>query len=307
MDLKEEKYITILAKYGNISIAADKLFISQPALSMYVKKIEKILGVKLFDRSGKKFVLTPAGELYVQKAKKMLRLDEEFHAGLNDFNNNMSGKLSIGIESSLSPQVLSQLLPAFHKKYANVKIDIHEMLNSSLEEMQKKHSCTFYIMHLNNLSSEFHCDCYFQDQLLLLMSKESRLTRYLQSNNKEDLYPYIDLKVCRNELFILPKTIQNIRRQLDIIFEEENIYPSETVEIRMFDCAAALVSENMGICFVRESYLKQLHLKKPIISCIFSTPQLRQNNIYICYLKDHILTDYEKYALTILKSCYPFQ
>ena len=51
MDLKEEKYITILAKYGNISIAADKLFISQPALSMYVRKIEKILGVKLFDRS----------------------------------------------------------------------------------------------------------------------------------------------------------------------------------------------------------------------------------------------------------------
>lgn len=46
MDLKEEKYITILAKYGNISIAADKLFISQPALSMYVRKIEKILGVK---------------------------------------------------------------------------------------------------------------------------------------------------------------------------------------------------------------------------------------------------------------------
>ena len=72
MDLREQKYVCTLAELGNLTRAAERLYISQPALSIYITNLEKNLGTPLFDRSGKKFTLTYAGEQYVKRAEKML-------------------------------------------------------------------------------------------------------------------------------------------------------------------------------------------------------------------------------------------
>ena len=61
--------------------AAKLLFISQPALSLYISNLENILGIRLFERIGKSFVLTQAGELYVEKARQMLSLKESLIMG----------------------------------------------------------------------------------------------------------------------------------------------------------------------------------------------------------------------------------
>ena len=76
MDLREQKYVCALAECGNLTRAAEKLYISQPALSIYINNLENSLGVKLFERIGKRFVLTYAGERYVEAAQKMLDLKE---------------------------------------------------------------------------------------------------------------------------------------------------------------------------------------------------------------------------------------
>ena len=55
MNLKEQTYVCVLAECGNITKAADRLYISQPALSIYINNLEKSLGTKLFERAGKRF------------------------------------------------------------------------------------------------------------------------------------------------------------------------------------------------------------------------------------------------------------
>ena len=72
MNLKEQEYVCALAENGTITAAAKELFISQPALSIYINNLEKSLGVRLFERVGKQFILTYAGEQYVEKAKLIL-------------------------------------------------------------------------------------------------------------------------------------------------------------------------------------------------------------------------------------------
>lgn len=72
MDLREQKYVCALAECGNLTRAAEKLFISQPALSIYITNLEKSMGVSLFDRSGKKFTLSPeALVLWAQREGRM--------------------------------------------------------------------------------------------------------------------------------------------------------------------------------------------------------------------------------------------
>ena len=77
MNLKEQEYVCALAENGTITAAAKELFISQPALSIYINNLEKSLGVRLFERVGKQFILTYAGEQYVEKAKLILQLSHE--------------------------------------------------------------------------------------------------------------------------------------------------------------------------------------------------------------------------------------
>ena len=70
MDLKEQKYVCTLAECKSLTRASERLYISQPALSLYINNVEKILGARLFERNGRKFELTWLGKQYVEKASR---------------------------------------------------------------------------------------------------------------------------------------------------------------------------------------------------------------------------------------------
>ena len=91
MNLKEQLYVCTLAKCGTISKAAEELYISPPALSVYLSNLEKYLGVRLFERTGKSLVLTSMGREYVERAEKMLKMKEEFELLLEQSNGNARG------------------------------------------------------------------------------------------------------------------------------------------------------------------------------------------------------------------------
>ena len=78
MNLKEQTYICTLARCGTITKAAEELFITAPALSMFLSNLEKNLGVRLFSRTGKTLEPTPIGWEYIQHASQMLLLKEDF-------------------------------------------------------------------------------------------------------------------------------------------------------------------------------------------------------------------------------------
>ena len=79
------------------------LFISQPALSIYISNLENSLGVKLFERIGKSFILTYAGERYVETAKKMLDLNEGFEQELQEIVGEYKGCVRLGMQTGVPP------------------------------------------------------------------------------------------------------------------------------------------------------------------------------------------------------------
>ena len=97
MEVKEQRYVCTLAETGNLTKAADQLFISQPALSIYISNLEKRLGTPLFERRGKRFVLTQAGERYVWHARKILEEASAFDSEFTNLISDQSGRLRLGI------------------------------------------------------------------------------------------------------------------------------------------------------------------------------------------------------------------
>ena len=77
MDVRYYEYIVAIADQGSITRAAEQLFITQPALTKFLQRIEKELGLPLFVRKGKQFILTKAGQKYVEVGHEILRLDRK--------------------------------------------------------------------------------------------------------------------------------------------------------------------------------------------------------------------------------------
>ena len=86
MKSREYEYIQTIANELNITRASERLFVSQPALSRFLKNVEKDLGTLLFERIGKKMVLTPAGKVYVEKAREIIDLDSQMRNTIQELD-----------------------------------------------------------------------------------------------------------------------------------------------------------------------------------------------------------------------------
>ena len=139
MDFRELSYITAIAKYQNITKAAESLYISQPTLSKFLKALEEDIGLKLFRRLGNRYVLTHAGECYLQKAEQILQLKNELDLELADIMKRDVGVLRVAFPTMRCTYMLPATLPDFQKLYPNVKVEIIEAHSDQLDPVSYTH------------------------------------------------------------------------------------------------------------------------------------------------------------------------
>jgi LysR family hydrogen peroxide-inducible transcriptional activator len=135
--LNELRYIVAVAQERNFGRAATKCFVSQPALSVAIQKLEEELGAPLFERGKSEITITPVGERIVEQAQKVLeetaRIREIAQAGRNQ----LVGLLKIGVIYTIGPYLLPDLIPLLHARAPQMPLDIEENLTEHLETALK--------------------------------------------------------------------------------------------------------------------------------------------------------------------------
>src|SRR5699024_654521 len=134
MDFTELKYVLAITKHQNITKAASSLFISQPSLSKFLKNLETRLGLKLFNRIGKKYVLTYAGEIYVDTIYRIISLHKQFNNTFNDIKNDKKGRIHLALSRIRGSHDLPNVLPVFTKEYPEFNIEVTEAQSAESEE-----------------------------------------------------------------------------------------------------------------------------------------------------------------------------
>ncbi len=133
MTLNELKYLVAVAQERNFGRAAAKCFISQPALSVAIQKLEEELGTQVFERGKNEVTITPVGERIVEQAQRVLeeaaRVREIAQAGRNQ----LVGTLRLGVIYTVAPYLLPDLIPALHDRAPQMPLDIEENLTENLE------------------------------------------------------------------------------------------------------------------------------------------------------------------------------
>lgn len=130
---QEMKYIFSVYEEGSISKAAEKLYMTQSALSMAVQRVEHSINALIFDRSKRPLALTPVGALYIRKYYEISQLEKELEEQIHDLNHLKSGSLTIGGTQYIFSYVLASILMQFKTEYPDVKIHLSECSSGQLE------------------------------------------------------------------------------------------------------------------------------------------------------------------------------
>jgi LysR family transcriptional regulator, hydrogen peroxide-inducible genes activator len=134
MTLAELRYLVAVARERNFRHAAEKSFVTQPALSIAIAKLEEELGAQLFERGRRGVSLTPVGERVVAQAIRILdevaRIKEIAHAGRDP----LIGSLRLGVIYTVGPYLLPDLIPALHRRAPHMPLEVEENLTANLSE-----------------------------------------------------------------------------------------------------------------------------------------------------------------------------
>src|SRR6187455_1054967 len=131
MNLRDLNYFLVLAETKHFGEAAKRCYVSQPTLSMQIKKLEETLGVSLFERTNKQVFLTEQGELLISRVKQILILVGELKEIAISSLDPFAGNLHLGVIPTVAPYILPLVMPT-------LKIDFPDLKVWLIEEQTKR-------------------------------------------------------------------------------------------------------------------------------------------------------------------------
>ena len=219
MEIKNLEIILALDSAKHFNRAAEKLNISQPALSMKLKSLENEIGVKLVKR-GKNFIgLTKEGEILKEKFKFIVKVYSEIKQLSSELKNNLTGILRVGVIPSALIDV-SSFLNEYVKKNRNINIQVHSMSSNKIDEGLHDFKLDIGFSYLDNepiLGVE---------KIHLYKEKYFLVTK----NKKYEKLEHISWSECGGLDLCLISQENQFRRILDAIFKNKNISPNILIE-----------------------------------------------------------------------------
>ena len=243
MDFKQLQYILKIAETKNVTKAAEELFISQPALSHYLFKVEEEFGTKLFDRTTTPISLTMAGEEYVAAAKQILKIGRSLKEAVADITSMKRGKVVIGIPPARGACVLPYIVPRFKAKYPGVILETHERDSKTLKAAILAGRVDFAILPFID-EPGFEGEILFEEELFLVAAAGRLRPEQTRRGG------VIDFEKIKDEPFVLLHKNHGIRTAIDAIFMQYGIQPQILMETGSNETACRLAAAGLGLAIV---------------------------------------------------------
>lgn len=138
MTLTELRYIVAVARERHFGRAAQRCFVSQPTLSIAIKKLEDELGITLFERGGTEVAVTEIGERIIEQAQRVLEEADSIKRLAGEHQNELVGPLKLGVIFTISPYLLPRLIPALRVLAPEMPLYLEENYTARLAEMLKR-------------------------------------------------------------------------------------------------------------------------------------------------------------------------
>jgi len=257
LNLKQLEAFYLVVKKGSCTQAAEELNVTQPAVTMQVKSLEKSLNLKLIQHFGERIQLSEAGELLYQYAERIFGLAEEAAEKMRDFKQLAKGTLRIGTTKNYARYIMPSLLTTFQARFPGIRVILDEGnsedMARSVLDMKNEMAFISQVNFDRRLESIF-----FSTVEFVLVAPPQH--RFSQREN-------ISFRELNGEPVVLREKGSGSRAAILRRFDKYGIKPSVIIEAGSLDFIVRYVKQGKGISFMFEPDIKE-ELEKGILKVI---------------------------------------
>lgn len=277
-------YLVQVAKYGSITMAADKLHVTQPTISLAIKKLEESLGMQLLNRSFKGAHLTEEGRQVVQYAKIAFEYFDKIEEMVNDRHSSLMSEVTIHTIPALY-YFLSDMTAEYYRQYPQGTFGLLKLGNFNLETLFA-HNPDAFVLTISEVDRVFASDLAY----VVLDSCRS----YIRMRRDSDLLPCEQTSISCRELLNLPLIMVDTGEQVtqefsNRLYDKLKTYGQPNVKFNVPDMTIAYnyLLSDLGVCFYCDFSLMRRNdpadtlMRKVLIK---NAPKF---NILLLYRQDH--------------------
>lgn len=234
MELLQLKYFLCLARNEHVSRTAEELHISQPSLSLTIKKLEQELGCPLFEKNGRNIRLSQYGRIYYDYIEQVFNLLENGERALQKQKGIDDRHLILGI---LSPYIWQDVLHSFTMAWPEISIDLRSLEGNEYVKALSEGVIDIYLGAISSAEvAGLNCKTLYEDYMVLLVNKANPL-----SSRKE-----IDLRECTDQSFVNLGDETSLQQFLEELYEEAGFVPHVIMKCD-YTMRDQMVIENRGV------------------------------------------------------------
>jgi DNA-binding transcriptional LysR family regulator len=241
MDLMQLEMFVATAELRNVQRAAERVFRTQPAVSMAIRRLEEELGSPLFDRSNRgNYVLTPSGELLFAYARRILGGRAEVISQIRELHSLESGRVRIGANESAGNYLLPRLIRAFRSKYPKIRIDVTRQNSRQLIHDIRENTIDLALISFVPDEKDVETIPLMKDELVLVASPNHPLVKN---------HP-VRIQELAEEAFIAHTVTSPSRQKVVEAFRSTGTPLRIVMEVAMIETIKKLIAMEQGIGFV---------------------------------------------------------
>jgi DNA-binding transcriptional LysR family regulator len=240
MELTQLEFFRAVVEEGSFSKAAERVYRTQPAVSIAVRRLEDEIGAPLFERSQKARVLTEVGELIYDHAKRILSLRDQALQGVAELKSLKRGRVRIGANESTSHYLLPQIILDYRKHYPDVMVEIFGYSSDQLPRKVLDGNVDFALMAFEPVDSDLESFPLLRDELVLIMNPDHPLAKRGS----------VTVAQLGNESFLAHNVTTGSRQRVIETFAQHHTPLNITLELATIETIKRFVQLKIGLGFV---------------------------------------------------------
>lgn len=240
MEMAQLEYFTRVVQEKGFSKAASRVFRTQPAVSIAIRRLEQEIGLPLLERSQKVPVLTEAGQVVYDYAQRILGLRDEVGQAIKDLQNMKTGRVRVGANESTSLYLLPELILTFREQFPAVKVEISRQVSNRLPRELLDRKIDFGLMAFEPVDRELQAFPILKDELVLIMSPKHPLAGRSA----------VKVKELGNEPFVAHNVNSGSRVKVIETFARQHTPLNITLELATVETIKRFVQKRVGVAFV---------------------------------------------------------
>ena len=247
MDLDRLKGFVETAREKSFTRAAEKLFLTQPAVSLQVKALEDELGEALFERRGRQILLTGAGRLLFARAEAILEMAEQIRQDMAALGELRAGRLSIGTSDTNCAYVLPPAVKAFRQAYPGIEIRLTDRMSPEVVRLVLEGAVDFGLATLPVTEPRVRTRPLFIREDVAVCGPTHRLAHA----------ETVDLRALSDSAMLMLERGSTSRGLMDRMFSEAGLHPQVTMELGSIEVIKRFVEIGLGVAIVPEVAVRE--------------------------------------------------